>query len=52
MAGRLLDPPFQPETMIDDSTPENDAAMMIEVLEEIAPEDGPRAARRGEIHAS
>ncbi|KAF4215845.1 hypothetical protein CNMCM8980_004174 [Aspergillus fumigatiaffinis] len=37
--------------MIDDGTPENDAAMMIEVLEEIAPEDGPRAARRGEIHA-
>jgi hypothetical protein len=38
--------------MIDDGTPENDAAMMIEVLEGIALEDGLRAARRGEMPAN
>lgn len=51
-AGRRPNPPFQQETTIDDCTRENDTAMVIAVLEEIAPEDGPRAVRRGEMHAS
>jgi hypothetical protein len=51
-AGRLLNLHFQAETMKNDGTAANDDAMIIEVLEEIALEDGLPAVRRGEMPAN